>query len=71
MTIIKIPYEDLAEADRLEAQAMQTDDPNVTAWLMRAVNRFRTPGNFPVLDHPLTEQNEDLGQAQSLRLYWN
>jgi hypothetical protein len=28
---------------------------------MRAVNRFRTPGNFPVLDHPLTEQNEDLG----------
>jgi hypothetical protein len=61
MTIIKIPDADLAEADRLEAQAMQTDDPNVTAWLMRVVNRLRTPPNFPVLDHTRTEQSEDLG----------
>jgi hypothetical protein len=61
MTIIEIPGEDLAEADRLEAQAMQTDDPNVIAWLMRVVNMLRTPPNFPVLDHTRTELSEDLG----------
>jgi hypothetical protein len=61
MTIVKIPYEDLAEANRLDAQAMQTDDPTASAWLMRVVNTRRTPPTFPVLDHTRTEQSEDLG----------
>jgi hypothetical protein len=60
MTIIEIPHEDLAEADRLEAQAMQTDDPNVIAWLMRVVNTLRTPPNFPVFDHTRAEQSKAL-----------
>jgi hypothetical protein len=63
MTIVKIPYEDLAEADRLEVQAMQTDDPDEASGLTLLVNRLRTPPNFAVLDHPRTEANEDLGRV--------
>ena len=57
------PHDLLAAADRLEAQAMQTDDPDETARLMRVVNDLRTSSNFPVLDHPRTEQSGDLDRV--------
>jgi hypothetical protein len=63
MTIIKIPDADLAEADRLEAKAMQTDDPDEAAGLRLCVDSLRTPPNFPVLDHPRTECNDEFGRV--------
>jgi hypothetical protein len=51
------PHDPLAVADRLEARAMQTDDPDETARLMRLVNKLRTSSNFR------TEQSEDLDQV--------
>jgi len=62
MTIIEIPDEDLAEADRLEAQAKQTDDPDEAAGLMLVVNRLRTLPDYPVLDDPRSETAEFLGR---------
>ena len=61
-TIIKTPDEDLAEADRLEAQAKQTDDPDEAAGLMLVVNRLRTPPDYPVLDDPRSETAEFVGR---------
>jgi hypothetical protein len=63
MTIIKIPYEDLAEADRLQAHATQSDDPDEAAGLRLIADFLRTQPNFAVLDHPRTEVNEDLGRV--------
>lgn len=62
MTNIKIAHEDSAEADRLEAQAIQTDDPEEAAGQKALVIKLPTPSNFPVLDQPRTEENEDLGR---------
>ena len=62
MTIVKIPDEDLAEADRLEAQAKQTDDPDEAAGLTLVVNHLRTPPDYPVLDDPRSETAELLGR---------
>ena len=56
------PHDVLAEADRLEAQALQTDDPDETARLIRMVNSLRT-AVVPVLDHPRTEPSEDLNRG--------
>jgi hypothetical protein len=51
------PHDPLPVADRLEAKAMQTDDPDETARLMRLVNKIRTSSNFR------TQQSEDLDQV--------
>ena len=51
------PHDPLLVADRLEAKAMQTDDPDETARLMSLVNKIRTSSNFR------TEQSEDLDQV--------
>ena len=50
MTNIKIAREDLAEADRLEAQAMQTDDPDEAAGLMLEVGGGRRAQGRSLLD---------------------
>jgi hypothetical protein len=51
------PHDPLPVADRVEARAMQTHDPDETARLMRLVNKLRTSSNFR------TEQKEDLDQV--------
>ena|ERR1700730_5559330 len=51
------PHDPLPVADRLEARAMQTDDPDETARLMDLVNKIRTATDVR------PEQNEDLDQA--------
>jgi hypothetical protein len=56
---IRIPDEDLAEANWLEARAKQTDNQEEAVGLMLMVNYLRTPPHYPVLDDPRTE---DLGR---------
>jgi hypothetical protein len=56
---IKIPDEDLAEANWLEARAKQTDNQEEAAGMMLMVNHLRTPSRYPVLDDPRTK---DLGR---------
>jgi hypothetical protein len=50
-------HDPLAVADRLEATAMQADDPDRTAMLLSFVNELRSSLNFR------TEQSEDLDQV--------
>lgn len=62
-SVIKIPDEDLAEAARLESQAERTDDAQEAAGLRIVINFLRTLPDYPVLDDPRTEENEDLGRV--------
>ncbi|WP_131808944.1 hypothetical protein [Mycolicibacter sinensis] len=59
---IKVPDEDLAEADRLEAQAKQVEDPDEAAALRRIAGHLRMPWCFPVMDHPRAEENRELSR---------
>lgn len=52
--VIKVPDEDLAETDRLEAQADRTEDPDEAAGLILVASFVRTPPNYPVVDDPRT-----------------
>lgn len=55
----KIPDADLEEAARLESDASRTEDAEKAASLRFYAEKLRTPPNFPLLDHPRIELDEE------------